>query len=108
MDLRYAHRYPIQCPITLRSPGGFLVGEGTVRNVSTGGWKVDSDQPVQRGHYFALRVVLPDQAVPLKVDLAAVRWSSEREFGLEFLRMQPEEQVRLRRFVSTLETGASH
>ena len=69
---------------------------------------MDSDQPVQRGHYFALRVVLPDQAVPLKVDLAAVRWSSEREFGLEFLRMQPEEQVRLRRFVSTLETGASH
>ncbi len=79
-----------------------------MRNVSTGGWKVDSDQPVQRGHYFGLRVVLPDQAVPLKVDLAAVRWSSEREFGLEFLRMQPEEQVHLRRFVSSLETGLSH
>ncbi len=108
MDLRYTHRYPIQCPITLHSPGGFLVGEGTVRNVSTGGWKVDSDQPVERRHYFALRVVLPDQAVPLKADLAAVRWSSGREFGLEFLRMEPEEQARLRRFVSTLETHTSH
>ncbi len=108
MHLRYAHRYPIQCPITLHSPGGYLVGEGTVHNISTGGWNVDSDQPVERGHYFGLRVVLPDQAVPLKVDLAAVRWSSGREFGLEFIRMQPEQQVRLRRFVGTLETGASH
>ncbi len=69
---------------------------------------MDSDQPVQRGNYFALHVLLPDQAVPMKVDLAAVRWSSGREFGLEFLRMQPEEQARLRGFVSTLETGPSH
>ncbi len=106
MHLRYAHRYPSQCPVIFL--GDHLVGEGTVRNVSQGGWKVDSDQPVQRGHYFALRVLLPDQAVPMKVGLAAVRWSSGREFGLEFLRMQPEEQVRLRRLVSTLETGASH
>ncbi len=106
MDLRYTHRYPIQCPVTFL--GDHLVGEGTVRNVSQGGWKVDSDQPVQRGHYFALRVLLPDQAVPVKVDLAAVRWSSGREFGLEFLRMQPQEQARLRRFVSTLEAWQSH
>ncbi len=106
MDLRYTHRYPIQCPVTFL--GDHLVGEGTVRNVSQGGWKVDSDQPVQRGHYFALRVLLPDQVVPMKVDLAAVRWSSEREFGLEFLRMQPEEQARLRRFVSALEKAPRH
>ncbi len=106
MHLRYARRYPIQCPITFL--GDHLVGEGTVRNVSTGGWKVDSDQPVPRGNYFALRVLLPDQAVPMKVDLAAVRWSSGGEFGLEFLRMQPEEQARLRHFVSTLETQPGH
>ncbi len=81
------------------------MGQGTVRDVSMGGWKVNTDQPVQRGHYFALRVLLPDQAGPMKVDLVAVRWSSGREFGLEFLRMQPEEQARLRRFVATLDRG---
>ena len=100
MHLRYAHRYPIQCPITFL--GDHLVGEGTVRNLSTGGWKVDSDQPVQGGHYFALRVSLPDRHAPMKVDLAAVRWSSGRQFGLEFLRMQPEEQARLRQFLNIL------
>ncbi len=106
MDLRYTHRYPIQGPVTFL--GDHLVAEGTVHNVSAGGWKVDSDQRVQRGNYFALRVLLPDQAVPMKVDLAAVRWSSGGEFGLEFLRMQPEEQARLRHFVSTLETQLGH
>ena len=69
---------------------------------------MDSDQPAQRGNYFALRVLLPDQAVPMQVDLAVVRWSSGREFGLEFLRMQPEEQTRLRRFISMLERDLSH
>ena len=106
MDLRVAHRYPIQCPITFS--GDYRAGAGTVRDVSRGGWKVDSDQPMQRGDYVALRVVLPDQAVPMRVDFAVVRWASGREFGLEFIRMQPEEQERLRRFVSTLQTVQSH
>ena len=106
MDLRFAHRYPIQCPITFL--GDYRAGEGTVRDVSRGGWKVESDQPMQRGDYVALRVVLPDQAVPMRVDLAVVRWVSGREFGLEFVRMQPEEQARLRHFVSTLNAQPSH
>ncbi len=106
MHLRYARRFPIHCPVTFL--GGHLVGDGTVRNVSTGGWKVEGSQLIQHGNCFALRVLLPDQAVPMKVDLAVVRWSSGREFGLEFLRMEPEEQERLRRFVSTLQTEQSH
>ncbi len=88
MHLRYARRYQVHCPITLL--GDHLVGEGTVRNVSTE------------------RVLLPDQAVPMKVDLAVVRWSRGREFGLEFLRMQPEERDRLRRVITALERGSRH
>lgn len=88
MHLRYARRYQVHCPITLL--GDHLVGEGTVRNVST------------------VRVLLPDQAVPMKVDLAVVRWSRGREFGLKFLRMQPEEQDRLRRVITALERGSRH
>ncbi len=61
---------------------------------------------MQPGNYFLLRVMLPAQTVPMRVDLAAVRLSSGREFGLEFLRVQPEVQVRLRRF-NTLESETS-
>ncbi len=46
MHLPYAHHYPIQCPITFL--GDYLLGEGTVRNVSTGGWRGDSGQTAHR------------------------------------------------------------
>ncbi len=88
----------------IKTPDPFI--DRPVRNLSTGGWKVGSKHSVQPGNYFLLRVVLPAQAVPMRVDLAAVRLSSGREFGLEFLRVQPEVQARLRRF-NTLETEPS-
>ena len=35
-------------------------------------------------------------------------WAMERAFGLEFIRMQPEQQARLHGVVTALETGLSH
>ncbi len=85
-------------------------GEGTVINLSKRGWKatvVTSSQSVRPGTYLKLRLSLPDQAPPMDVDSAAVRWAKGREFGLEFLIMGSEEEARLHRFLSTLETGPS-
>ncbi|MFQ5931725.1 MAG: hypothetical protein ACE5MM_04920, partial [Nitrospiraceae bacterium] len=75
--------------------GDHLVGEGTGLSVSTGRWKVCSSQTVRPGTYRALRVSLPKQHSPLEVDQAAMRWAIGQEFGREFVRMQPEEQVSL-------------
>ncbi len=102
MDLRSAPRYPIQCPIAFS--GDLIAGRGTVTDVSRGGWRVASDLTVQPGTYLTLQLCLPDKLPPLQVALAAVCWSRRREFGLEYLRMGAEEQERLRRFVSTLES----
>ncbi len=51
---------------------------------------------------------LPDQAPPMDIELAAVRWAKGQEFGLEFLIMGREEEERLDRFVGTLQSGTSH
>ncbi len=60
------------------------------------------------GTYLELRIYFTRESkFPMKVDLAKVTWAMERAFGLEFIRMQPEEEARLRRFVSTLETHTS-
>jgi len=73
-----------------------------VSNLSTGGCKVESYTPVDRGTYLELRLYLTyDLTSPMKVDLAAVRWAHEREFGLEFIKAPPEEQARLHCFVTT-------
>ena len=84
------------------------MGEGIVVNLSLGGCAVDSEQNVQEGKYLTLRIFIPDQDAPLVVDRAQVRWSAGRLFALEFLALQPQEQERLGRFVSTLETQLGH
>ncbi len=87
------------------------MGEGTVIDLSKRGWKatvVISSQSVRPGMYLKLRLYLPDQAPPMDVDSAAVRWAKGQEFGLEFLIMGSEQEERLRRFLSTLETHTSY
>ena len=49
-----------------------------------------------------VRIHLPVHYDPLEVKQAVVRWWMGREFGLEFIRMRPEEQERLRQFLNML------
>ena len=42
---------------------------------------------------------------PLEIELAEVRWSTGREFGLEFLRMASQERQRLLHILKSLEPG---
>ena len=70
--------------------------------------KVESEASVYIGMYLALQICLPGQEATLKVDQAAVRWAIERAFGLEFLRMRPQERERLHQFLETVEPGPRH
>ncbi len=107
MEHRKHPRYQFHCEIWF--PGKLESVAGTVTDLSMGGCKVGSPSPVDTGTHLELRIhFTPESKFPMKVDLAKVRWVMERAFGLEFVRMQPEEQDRLRRLVSTLEAGASH
>ncbi len=104
MDRRLAPRFKVHLPISCS--GSSLIVEGIVVNLSLGGCTIESEQKVQRWKYLTLRIFMPDQDAPLVVDRAQVRSSRRRRLlVLEFLAMQPQEQARLRRFVSTLETG---
>lgn len=66
---------------------------------------VKSDTSMEVGRYLALRLKPPDQASAIDVQLAAVRWSVGREFGLEFLYMGTDAEARLSRLVKTLDAG---
>ncbi len=86
---------------------GRISGAGTVRNLSMEGCKVeqalcDSGTRVYPGVQIELRLYLSDHVVPVEVDRAEVRWVKGQMFGLEFVRIAPEEQARLRHFLSTL------
>ncbi len=61
-----------------------------------------SAQHVQQGMYLSLRLSLPGQDEPVKVDLATVRWAAEGAFGVEFLQMGDEAWERIHRFMTTV------
>ena len=108
MERRRWPRVPVDFPVFYSGEG--TSGEGTAVDLSKGGLGITvlSEQTVAAGGYMMARLALPDQESPLRVELAAVRWSRDRLFGLELLLMGTHESDRLDRFIRTLETGPSH
>ena len=94
---RYCERVHTHFPVVFA--GEAYVGEGTVLNVSVPGCAVHSRKRVQPGSYLEMRILVPDTTSPLRVGLAKVRWCEGRRFGVEFIQMPGEDQVRLGRFV---------
>lgn len=76
-------------------------GHGLVVNMSLAGCAFKSERNLQVGDFLEVDLHLPGEDVPVKVDVAAVRWALDQEFGVEFIQISPEEQKRLRRFVRT-------
>jgi hypothetical protein len=95
MPRKYA-RIDIDCPIAFE---GDQFGEGRVANLSMGGCHVLSDIIVGRNDYLTLRLYHAFHQPPIVIDVAAVRWSSNTGFGLEFLSVFASEEDRLSRFL---------
>ena len=105
MELRQSPRFPVHWPMVFL--GAHKAGGGTVTNLSMHGCAVESPMRVPSGTCLELCALFPEDHLPLAPDLAVVRWVSGGKFGLEFLRIRPEEQARLRGFVSTLKSEPS-
>jgi len=78
-------------------------GAGTASDLSVRGCKVLGDTRVYLGMLMELRLYMPDDLMPMEVHQAMVRWTKGREFGLQFLRIEPKEEERLRRFANNFE-----
>ncbi|MBI4001699.1 MAG: PilZ domain-containing protein [Nitrospira defluvii] len=76
-----------------------FIGEGVVHNLSQAGCLVECDRMVLEGSYMTVRVLLPDAARALTVELAAVRWVRKQYFGIEFLRLPTSDRARLEQFL---------
>jgi len=97
VKLRYCERVQTEFPVIFA--GDSYVGEGTVLNVSVPGCEISSRKPVEPGTYLEMKVLVPDNGPSLCVGLARVRWCSGARFGVEFIRIPGEDQVRLGRLV---------
>jgi len=78
--------------------------EGRVLDVSLPGCLIECVHALHVGDYVQLRLFFPDQARPMNVPLAAVRWVDDTKVGVEFIRSSKDDQVRL----ATLVQGQIH
>jgi len=77
-------------------------GIGIVRNLSSGGCKIESEVQTKDTQLLVLRLSLPHEAVPVVIDVAGVRWSKSPTFGVQFLSVKEAEQQRLDRYLAML------
>jgi hypothetical protein len=94
MEKRKCPRFPVMLPAVFF---GERAGGGLVVDVSLEGCCIRSAVTMQKGDYVRIRIDFI--GATLSGDLAVVRWSRQEEFGLELIRMAPDEQVRLREFL---------
>jgi len=80
-----------------------IKGEGRLENLSLGGAAILSDVAMSRGEYLTLKITFPTQASAIEVELAPVRWVKEGGFGVEFIRLAPGSQHRLKQYLDALE-----
>jgi hypothetical protein len=78
-----------------------------VFDVSMKGAKVMSEAGIQRGDRLSVSLSLPNQASPMTVEEATVRWEKDHVYGLEFVDLSPVAEMRLRKFITISTKPAS-
>jgi hypothetical protein len=102
MEGRKHTRFAVQLPVSIS--GDQLSHGGTILNLSAEGCAITSEAVSGAAVYLQLTMQLREREEPVQVDLAAVRWSSATRFGVEFIKIRPEEGDRLKQFVKALES----
>jgi len=96
-DQRKFPRFPVTFPVSF---GDAMHGrDGMVVDISPEGCRIRSADGLPGEKYFWIGIELEKAVERLEVDLAVMRWSNLDQFGVEFIRMVPEQQVRLRRVI---------
>jgi hypothetical protein len=78
-------------------------GEGSLLDVSVRGCRIESLIEVKPGATLEVRIEVIESKPPIQIQAAVVRWSREREFGLEFEVIAPTEWGHLQDVVKQIE-----
>jgi hypothetical protein len=83
--------------------GGQGEGQGRTLDLSTGGCMIETDLPVGVGASFECRIYVPGLDWPLRIDEAQVRWVKANTFGIQFMKIQPDEEAKLKQVIAGLD-----
>ena len=90
-------RYQVKCPV------GFVVdgkpGDGSIFNLSRSGCAIETDLFAAVDDPVSLQITVSSQSTPITIELGKVRWSTRREFGVEFMVVESASKRRLDDFL---------
>ena len=102
MEGRKHTRFAVQLPVSFS--GDQISDAGTILNLSAEGCAITADTVAGVEVYLRLTMKLREREEPVQVDLVAVRWVAATRFGVEFIKIRPEDEERLKQFVKALES----
>jgi len=100
MEKRKQPRFTSQFRSTFS--GGQRDGQGRTLDLSTGGCRIETDFPVIVGASFECRIYIPGLDWPLRIEEGQVRWVKAGTFGIQFMKIHPDEEVKLKQVIATL------
>jgi hypothetical protein len=102
MEQRSNLRYRAQFRSSFSSVA-MVGGEGSLLELSIRGCRIESLIEVKPGATLEVRIEAIGGEPPIQIQAAIVRWSREREFGLEFEVIAPTEWAHLQDVVKQIE-----
>jgi hypothetical protein len=96
-------RFSLEAPCLYSKDDGPDIN-GTVVNLSRGGCAVQGRVPVCKGDYLRIRIFPAPNLSPIEVGLAPVRWSTNDQFGVEFITLTPQDARRLQSYLALIES----
>lgn len=99
-------RFCTSFPVRVVNEGAATV-EGAAKDLSSLGCSVEAETPPPPQSYVNLTLVLPDGDAPLEIQLAVVRWSHDRLFGVEFIAFGEAQKTRLKRYLASCSPTSS-
>jgi len=100
MEKRQQPRFTSQFRSTIS--GGQGEGQGRTLDLSIGGCMIETDLPVVVGVLLECRIYIPGLDWPLRIDEAQVRWVKDNGFGIQFMKIQPAEEAKLKMVIASL------
>ena len=90
-------RYDVKCPVAFVVDG--KPGEGVTFNLSRGGCAIESEMFAAVDDPVSLQITVSNRPTPITIELGKVRWSTRREFGVEFMVVEGPSKRRLDEFL---------
>ncbi len=107
IERRKFPRLEVYFKVTLAFKEGRTEGVGTLINLSMGGCSIETTTRVQEGAFLDLTLQLPGGVQTIRSEAARVRWTRLGAFGVEFYKMDKEDQAKLGLLLQEVESQTS-